>query len=66
MVYYFENHCTECDWSASTEECDTREEIGRAAIEHYVTSGHAIASRSLAYPTTSESEPIYQNPADEG
>lgn len=58
MVYYFENYCTECDWSASTEEYDSREEIGRVAIEHYVRSCHAIASRSLTYQDTPEPNSI--------
>lgn len=50
LVHYFENYCTDCEWSASTEEYDSRETIARSAITHHVESGHTIDSRSLIYP----------------
>lgn len=49
LVGYFETYCTDCNWSASTEEYTSRETIGKHAITHHVESGHTIASRSLAY-----------------
>jgi hypothetical protein len=52
---YHENHCTECDWNASTEEHDSHTAIGRAAIDHYLETGHSIRSLSLTYPDATES-----------
>lgn len=37
------NHCKLCDWSTSTDE-EMNEEQGRAAINHFLATGHPIGS----------------------
>lgn len=47
--------CTNCDWSASTAEADTAQELGQWAVDHYVETGHAIVSdESFSLATADE------------
>lgn len=51
LVHYFENYCTDCEWSASTEGDNSRENIRRSAIDYHIDFGHTIDSRSFIYPS---------------
>jgi predicted small metal-binding protein len=48
--------CTDCEWSASTEE-SSREEVNRKAIQHHVETTHRVVSmrhRNAQEPTLLE------------
>ncbi len=46
-VTYHRNYCTECNWSASTED-HSRHEVASLAIEHFIETHHTIESEATA------------------
>ncbi|AGB30499.1 hypothetical protein C488_07052 [Natrinema pellirubrum DSM 15624] len=45
-------YCLDCDWHTAAADSDQRDR-SRAAIDHYVETGHTIdSSESLVRPTT--------------
>ncbi|ADJ14886.1 hypothetical protein [Halalkalicoccus jeotgali] len=41
---YITLHCTDCDWTASTDDGYGRVKVSRLAIEHHCHSGHTVVS----------------------
>ncbi|ELZ18899.1 hypothetical protein C478_00415 [Natrinema thermotolerans DSM 11552] len=46
-------YCLDCDWHATAADDPDQRDRSRAAIDHYVETGHTIdSSESLVRPTT--------------
>ncbi|ELY49133.1 hypothetical protein [Natronolimnohabitans innermongolicus] len=47
-------YCLECGWQASTAEGTPESEVSKAAIEHFVETGHTVESLRLPPPVIIE------------
>ncbi|SFC36609.1 hypothetical protein SAMN05444422_107220 [Halobiforma haloterrestris] len=47
-------YCLDCDWHAGTDEGLTEREVSKAAIEHFVETGHTVDSLRLPPPIVIE------------